>query len=112
MLHEDKFIRSAKLLSVIDGDTIECLVDLGFNIHKKIKLRLKDVYASEITGETKQDGVKHKRKLKSLLRSNVLIQTFKNNNNNDVKTFDRYVAIIFVGNKNINEELIKWIKKN
>lgn len=37
-----------KLIRIIDGDTLECNIDLGFNISKKSILRLQDVDAPEL----------------------------------------------------------------
>lgn len=111
-MNTDQYVRNASLVSVIDGDTIEVLIDLGYDVHKNIRLRLRDVNAAEIDGDSKEKGNNHKKKLKSLLSKKLIIQTFKNANFNDVKTFDRYVAVVYCGNKNINEILQKWIKKN
>lgn len=40
-----KFWYRAKVIRVIDGDTIDLMVDLGFNIHHKIKVKLYGVNA-------------------------------------------------------------------
>lgn len=37
----------AKLVRVIDGDTIDCYIDLGFNIHVKERVRLKGIDTPE-----------------------------------------------------------------
>lgn len=36
----ERFWYGATVLKVIDGDTVELLVDLGFNVHHKIRVRL------------------------------------------------------------------------
>ena len=38
---------SAKLIRVIDGDTIDAIIDLGFDTWKKIRIRLVGVNAAE-----------------------------------------------------------------
>lgn len=38
----------AKLLRVIDGDTIDCVIDLGFNVRIKERVRLKGIDTPEI----------------------------------------------------------------
>ena len=36
----ERFWYGATVLKVIDGDTVELMVDLGFNIHHKMRVRL------------------------------------------------------------------------
>jgi micrococcal nuclease len=43
----------ASLLSVVDGDTIDVTVDLGFRIHREIRLRLEGVDTHETYGVAK-----------------------------------------------------------
>jgi micrococcal nuclease len=43
----ERFWYGAKLLKVIDGDTIELMVDLGFNIHHKMRVRLYGINTPE-----------------------------------------------------------------
>lgn len=42
-----RFWYGAKVLNVIDGDTIDLMIDLGFNIHHKIRVRLFGVNTPE-----------------------------------------------------------------
>lgn len=44
-----------KLLRVVDGDTIECDVDLGFYTWRKVTLRLADIDAPEIRTKDLQE---------------------------------------------------------
>jgi len=37
----------AKLLRVIDGDTVDCVIDLGFNVRLKERIRLKGIDTPE-----------------------------------------------------------------
>lgn len=43
----DKFFYKAKVLEVIDGDTLDLLVDLGFNVHHQIRVRLNGINTPE-----------------------------------------------------------------
>jgi len=43
----ERFSYGAKPLKVIDGDTIDLMIDLGFNIHHKIRVRLYGVNTPE-----------------------------------------------------------------
>jgi micrococcal nuclease len=42
-----RFWYGAKVLNVIDGDTIDLMIDLGFNVHHKIRVRLFGVNTPE-----------------------------------------------------------------
>lgn len=43
----EQYWYSAKILKVIDGDTVDVLIDLGFNIHHKARVRLYGVNTPE-----------------------------------------------------------------
>lgn len=43
----------ASLMNVVDGDTIDVTVDLGFRIHREIRLRLQDIDTHETYGVSK-----------------------------------------------------------
>ena len=63
----------AKCTRVIDGDTIEALVDLGFNTHKQITIRFDGIDAWESRtrdGEEKIKGLAAKARLIELLEEN------------------------------------------
>jgi len=54
----------AQLVEVIDGDTVDVKVDLGFHIHRTVRLRLAGVDTAEIFGvdhssEQYQSGMEH-----------------------------------------------------
>jgi micrococcal nuclease len=56
----------AQLDRVVDGDTIDLRVDLGFKTYKQVRVRLQDVDTAEIYGVHKesdeyQRGMEHKR---------------------------------------------------
>ena len=38
----------AKLVRVIDGDTIDCIIDLGFNVRLKERIRFKGIDTPEV----------------------------------------------------------------
>ena len=42
-----RFWYGAKVLKVVDGDTLDLMIDLGFNIHHKIRVRLFGVNTPE-----------------------------------------------------------------
>lgn len=52
----DRFFYEAKVLNVVDGDTLDLLVDLGFNVHHTIRVRLHGIN----TPESKTTDIKEK----------------------------------------------------
>jgi micrococcal nuclease len=47
----------ARVDRIIDGDTIDVVVDLGFRIEHTIRLRLAGVNTPEVRGEERQEGL-------------------------------------------------------
>lgn len=74
---------------VIDGDTIQVNVDLGFRINREIRVRLIGVNAPEVYGKNKEEGLRVAEALASLLGENrpCRIRTYR-----DKLSFDRYLA--------------------
>jgi len=98
------YFYKAKILSVYDGDTVTAMVDLGFEIRKKIKIRLYGINAPEIRGKQRPEGLKSRDYLRSLiLYKNVIIQTFKDKKGK----YGRYIGIIHLDDENINEVLVE-----
>ena len=63
----------AQLIRVIDGDTVDCILDLGFDIKYKCRIRLKGIDTPEIRtrdlGEKKR-GFAAKERVQELLNDN------------------------------------------
>lgn len=53
----DKYIRKAKLVRVIDGDTVELDIDLGFSITMRERVRVLGINTPELKGESRRDGL-------------------------------------------------------
>jgi len=49
------FEYNAKLDRVVDGDTIDCIIDLGFDIHFKTRVRLLGINAPESRTRDKEE---------------------------------------------------------
>jgi len=75
---------------VVDGDTIDVLIDFGFKITKRERLRLARINAPETRGKEKVAGQKAKRELKSLIEGKkIAIETEKQGK------FGRYLAEVY-----------------
>lgn len=84
----------AKLKRVIDGDTAEFDIDLGFNVHTHVSVRFKDFNAPEMHGPNKAAGQAAKAELETLLSGHsVILKTDKLNS----QSFARYLALVYVG---------------
>lgn len=92
---------------IIDGDTVELNIDLGFNIHHVIRGRLYNVNAPEIfSGTDKENGMKAKEHLQMLIEGcEVVVNTYK-----DRMSFNRWVVEIEYQDHNINESMSDFCK--
>lgn len=79
---------------VVDGDTYDVAVDLGFNIYHKIRLRLKGVNTPEIFGaQASEEGKKATEFVRGLIENkDIQITTYKA----QPSTFNRYEADVSV----------------
>ena len=86
----------AKLIRVIDGDTYELDIDLGFHTRSIQKVRLKGIDTWEVTGPGKLKGILAREFAQQCLEQarEITIQTHK-----DLQTLGRYVADIWIDEK-------------
>ena len=97
---------------VVDGDTIDLEIDLGFGIYTKIRVRLKDIDTPELfrakTPMEKEQGRKAKRFVeKKILGKTVIVFTFKDKKGK----YGRYVANILYNNGEGDCFLAEELKK-
>jgi micrococcal nuclease len=71
------FNYQAKILRIVDGDTVDLQVDLGFKVSIDIRVRLTEINAPELSTP---EGVKSKEWLERKIEPNqsVIVSTFKN----------------------------------
>ena len=73
----DKHIYSAKLVRVVDGDTADAMIDLGFNVWVKNRIRFMGVDAWESRTrnlEEKEKGLAAKAYVKDLITKQTIEQ--------------------------------------
>jgi len=101
-----EWIFSAKVIKVVDADTIDFLVDLGFDISHQIRIRLLNVDGWEVTGVEKEKGKLATQFVKDLLSNYeiVNIKTYK-----EKGKYGRYLADVIFPDKDetLGEILIK-----
>ena len=92
------FTYAAKLIEVIDADTVDLLIDLGFGVHVKERCRLYGIDAPEMPTEA---GKAAKAYLESLLvaTGELFVATRKMNRKPKEKT-DQKVELAFLLSRN------------
>ncbi|HXH86663.1 MAG TPA: thermonuclease family protein [Nitrospira sp.] len=81
----------ATLVHVVDGDTADVVVELGFYITQTMRLRFNGINAPELKGSTHEAGMKSKLFVEQELgkAKTIGIKTYK------IEKYGRYVADIF-----------------
>jgi micrococcal nuclease len=95
----------AKVDRVVDGDTVDALVDLGFDTWKKVRIRMMGINAPESRTrdlEEKKKGLEAKDRLIELLKSEEIILQ-----SHGVGKYGRCLGELFVKDVNINQKLIE-----
>jgi len=97
---------NAKLDRIIDGDTVDALIDLGFDVWVKRRIRLYGIDAPETRTrdlEEKQQGLLTKDRLAGLLEASdgefILVS-------HGIGKYGRCLGTLFIEERNINELLI------
>jgi micrococcal nuclease len=91
----------AKIINVVDGDTIDCVVSLPFYLTATHRFRLLGVNCPEVHGDTKAAGLEAAAYTRAtLLGQTVRIRTAKSD------SFGRWLAQVFLGDVDFNQSLI------
>jgi len=89
---------------VVDGDTVDLLVDLGFYIHIRERFRLANIDAWEVRGEERVKGLKAKLFLLNEIEGRHITLI----SGKDKGKYGRWIAtIILEDGTNINTELVR-----
>lgn len=98
----------AQITRVIDGDTVEAEIDLGFHVTFTVTLRLAGINAPETKGTERPRGLAATRYLDSLITDltgstrELTVRTQK-----DVtEKYGRYLAVLMVGDVNLNDRML------
>ena len=110
----EKYIYKAKLDRVVDGDTVDALIDVGFDIWFKKRIRFKgvDTWESRTRNlEEKALGLKAKARTKELLEKVSSKSGYFRIKSYGLGKYGRVIADIFIEDKdgkqwNINQTLI------
>jgi len=98
----------ATVVEVIDGDTIDVNIDLGFDIQHKNRLRMYGINAPESRTRDKVEkaaGLKSKAWLKALIEGKkITVRTYKDGT---VEKFGRLLARVYIDGVDVNAEMVK-----
>ena len=90
----------ALVTGIYDGDSITCLVDVGFKISFEIKVRLANINTPEVRGEEREAGLISRDVLREkILHKKIIITTFKDKKGK----YGRYIGTIYLEELTINE---------
>ena len=68
----------SKVIKIVDGDTVDVLIDLGFDIHVKERVRLAGINAPETRTKDKEEkkkGLAAKTRLKELCKGQIFLKS-------------------------------------
>ena len=98
----------ARITRVIDGDTVEAEIDLGFHVTFTATLRLSGINTPETRGTERPQGLAATRYLESLLDDltghtrELIVRTQKDRTGK----YGRYLADLIAGEVNLNQALV------
>ena len=93
------FTYAAKLIEVIDGDTVDLLIDLGFGVHVQERCRLYGIDAPEMPTAQGQAARAYLESLIGAATGDLHVQTIKMTRKPKEKTdkYGRYLAVLYKG---------------
>lgn len=90
----------AEVLKVVDGDTVDLRVDLGFSIFTEMRVRLYGINAPELNTQAGKDA---RAWLLNKLLPNITVRTIKDRQ----EKYGRYLAVLLDESGNsINEQMV------
>ena len=101
--------RISKVTKVVDGDTIDVIMDMGFDIMYKSRVRLFGIDTPESRTrnlDEKKRGLLAKKYLQEALKAGnkLSIKTYKDN---ETGKFGRILGDVFIDGKSVNAQMVK-----
>ncbi len=101
----------AKVLRVVDGDTVDMETSLGFDLTLKMRVRLLGIDTPEIfsvkkTSEEYRKGIKSKEFLESMIPKSKWVEV-KIHQSSQREKYGRWLAELFVDGVNLNKKMIE-----
>jgi micrococcal nuclease len=107
---EPTYLYRAKVLTVLDGDTVDMDIDLGFYVQMKAqRIRLLGIDAPEPRGETQAAGEAATAYLRDLIEGKtVIVRTVHGEDDPDrTDSFGRWFGQIYLEGTDISQEMIR-----
>ena len=105
-----RWFYKAKVTRVIDGDTLDVDIDLGFGIRFKTRIRLAGINAPELRTKKGVDAKKVVEKMLEEANYEVYLRTFKGKDYIDQKgKYGRWLALVLIPRGKENYELLNAI---
>jgi len=99
---------SAEVTRVVDGDTVDAFVDLGFDMHSKQRVRLYGINTPECRTRNraeKKAGLAAKARLVEMLKENKNKCVIKTRLDKKGK-YGRVLGVLYVGETDLNSQLV------
>jgi len=100
---QELFTYNAIVTEVIDGDTFHCLIDLGFGITLKERVRLRRLNAPDVLISEGQRAKKVLEKILNRSGNSIVIKVSKTD---DHDQYGRYLVDVWIGDACIDQELL------
>jgi micrococcal nuclease len=103
---KDKYLYEAELIRVVDGDTVDAWIDLGFNITVRRRIRLWGINAPETRTrdlEEKREGKLAMARLEEMLalnRGSFMVRSI------GVDKYGRCLGELYIQEVNLNKQLL------
>lgn len=91
----------ASVYRVKDGDTYEMTIDLGFKASIRVPVRIRDFDAPELPTPEGLSATDAANKILSTPGAVIIVETYK-----DHRSFERWIADVYVNGQNIGELLL------
>lgn len=99
-----EYIYNAVVTRVIDGDTIDASVDLGFTVHVDVRFRLNGINTAELrdSDPVKAEAAQRAKKfiIDACLNKEITLKSYKTDK------YGRWLADVFVNGVSVNRQLL------
>lgn len=108
---EPAYLYRATVVRVVDGDTVDVDIDLGFYVWlKNQRIRLVGINAPEPRGKTKKSGKRSSKYLKKLIEGKeIIIRTIKSKKDKGDRkdSFRRWLGVLYLNGMDVNQHMIE-----
>jgi micrococcal nuclease len=103
----ENYVRRVVVRNVVDGDTVDVEIDLGWDLYYRERIRLAGINAPEVRTkdqEEKLDGVRSKEALTQVLAQSDIIML--HSHKFERGKYDRTIGVLYADGMNVNEFMV------